>query len=75
MNTSPPAVLVTGSGRGLGKGVALELARAGMSVAIHYGANDAAAKATAGECAAVAPDADQLFPLVKANLNEATSRD
>jgi len=75
MNTSPPAVLVTGSGRGLGKGVALELARAGMSVAIHYGANDAAAKATAQECAAVALDAGQLFPLVKANLNEATSRD
>ncbi len=75
MNTSPPAVLVTGSGRGLGKGVALELARAGMSVAIHYGANDAAAKTTAQECAAVALDACQLFPLVKANLNEATSRD
>ncbi len=75
MKTSPPAVLVTGSGRGLGKGVALELARAGMSVAIHYGANDAAAQATAAECAAVAPDAGQLFPLVKANLNEGTSRD
>lgn len=75
MNASPPAVLVTGSGRGLGKGVALELARAGMSVVIHYGANDAAAKATAGECAALAPNGAQQFPLVRANLHEASSRD
>ncbi len=75
MNANPPAVLVTGSGRGLGKGVALELARAGMSVAIHYGANDAAAKATAEECAAVAPGAAQLFPLVKADLFQSSGRD
>ena len=75
VNACPPAVLVTGSSRGLGKGVALELARAGMSVAIHYGANDAAAKATADECAALAPHRTQLFPLLKADLNEAGSRD
>jgi NAD(P)-dependent dehydrogenase (short-subunit alcohol dehydrogenase family) len=75
MNVNPPVVLVTGSGRGLGKGVALELARAGMSVAIHYGANEAAAKATAEECAAVAPGSAQLFPLVKADLFQASGRD
>ena len=75
MNAHPPAVLVTGSGRGLGKGVALELARAGMSVAIHYGANDAAAQATAEECAALASNPAQLFPLVKADLNRSASRD
>lgn len=76
MKSSPPVVLVTGSGRGLGKGVALELARAGMSVAIHYGANDAAARATAEECAAVAPPGtEQQFPLLRANLNDPASRD
>ena len=75
MNPTPPAVLVTGSSRGLGKGIALELARAGMSVAIHYGANDGAAKATAGECSALAPHAAQLFPLVKADLNQSVSRE
>ena len=75
MNPSPPAILVTGSGRGLGKGIALELARAGMSVAIHYGSNDAGAKATAEECAALAPNAAQLFPCVKADLKVAASRD
>ena len=75
MNSHPPAVLVTGSGRGLGKGVALELARAGMSVAIHYGANDAAARTTADECAALAPNSNQSFPCMKADLNCAASRD
>ena len=73
--TFPPAVLVTGSSRGLGKGIARELARAGMSVAIHYGANDAAARATADECRALAPDSAQIFPLVKADLSQPTSRD
>ena len=75
MNTPPPAVLVTGASRGLGKGVALELAKAGMSVAIHYGSNDAAAQATAEACAALAPDAAQSFPCLKADLNAAISRD
>ena len=32
-----PIVLVTGSGRGLGRGIAAELAKNGFSVAIHYG--------------------------------------
>ncbi len=75
MKFPPPAVLVTGSSRGLGKGVALELARQGMSVAIHYGANEAAAAATAQACAAVAPDPGQQFPIMRADLKEAASRD
>jgi 3-oxoacyl-[acyl-carrier protein] reductase len=75
MNAFPPAVLVTGSSRGLGKGVALELARAGMSVAIHFSSNEAAAKATAEECAAVAPGQEQRFPVVRADLSLAASRD
>ena len=44
------AVLVTGASRGIGRGIALELARAGHRVAIHYNGNREAAEATAAEC-------------------------
>lgn len=36
--------LITGSSRGIGRGIAIELARAGYQVAIHYVANEAAAR-------------------------------
>lgn len=38
--------LVTGSSRGIGRGIALKLADAGIHVAVHYLTNEAAAKAT-----------------------------
>jgi len=44
------AVLVTGASRGIGRGIALELARAGHRVAVHYNGNREAAEATAAEC-------------------------
>ncbi len=44
------AVLVTGGSRGLGRGIALELASAGFSVAINYRSNTAAAEETAELC-------------------------
>ncbi len=71
MTRFPPAVLVTGASRGLGRGVAVELARAGMSVGIHYGRNEAAARECAGECAAVAWDGAQQFPVMGADLEVA----
>ncbi|MFH8681854.1 SDR family oxidoreductase [Streptomyces lydicus] len=39
--------LVTGSSRGIGRGIAQRLARDGALVAVHYGNNDTAAKETA----------------------------
>jgi NAD(P)-dependent dehydrogenase (short-subunit alcohol dehydrogenase family) len=38
--------LVTGSSRGIGRGIALALAESGVKVAVHYFQNDAAAKET-----------------------------
>ena len=38
--------LVTGSSRGIGRGIALRLADAGVKVAVHYRSNEAAAKDT-----------------------------
>ncbi len=41
------AAIVTGAGRGVGKGIALELARAGCRVAVNYHSSKAAAEETA----------------------------
>jgi NAD(P)-dependent dehydrogenase (short-subunit alcohol dehydrogenase family) len=54
-----PVALVTGSSRGLGRGIALELAAAGYSVAVHYAGNEAAARETLELCAAAA---DRIRP-------------
>ncbi|QHW33189.1 SDR family oxidoreductase [Paenibacillus rhizovicinus] len=43
---SGKSALVTGAGTGIGKGVAVELARRGAHVAIHYNSSDAGAKDT-----------------------------
>jgi len=44
MATAAPTALVSGASRGIGRGIALELARAGFSVAINYASNQAAAQ-------------------------------
>lgn len=74
MMTSPPTVLVTGSSRGLGRGVAEQLAGSGYSVAIHYASNQAAAGEAAAACAAVAPNPEQCFPIVGGNIGTADGR-
>ncbi|MCF2241767.1 SDR family NAD(P)-dependent oxidoreductase, partial [Halobacterium salinarum] len=75
-------VLVTGSARGLGRGLALSLADCGAAVAIHYhtsadAADEAAAEARALGAPAVttvrgdvtSPDAvDHIFDTVEADL-------
>jgi len=73
-DSAPPVALVTGSSRGLGRGVAETLASAGFSVAIHYAANKEAAKATAEACAKLAPAKAQKFALVGGNIGLAADR-
>jgi 3-oxoacyl-[acyl-carrier protein] reductase/pteridine reductase len=43
-------VLVTGAARRIGRGIALQLARKGARVAIHYHGSEAEARSTAAEC-------------------------
>lgn len=50
MSVQGKVVLVTGAAKRIGRSIALELARAGAHVAIHYGAREAEARATAEEC-------------------------
>jgi NAD(P)-dependent dehydrogenase (short-subunit alcohol dehydrogenase family) len=53
--------LVTGSSRGLGRGVALSLAKLGISVAVHYGFNREAAEETVALCEKAASSPEQRF--------------
>ncbi|MCX7028401.1 MAG: 3-ketoacyl-ACP reductase [Spirochaetes bacterium] len=70
----PPTVLVTGSSRGLGRGAALELAKAGWSVAIHYSKDLAAAQDTAARCREAAPSPEQRFETFRCDLASAAER-
>ena len=48
--------LITGSSRGIGRGIALALAAEGVNVAVHYYRNEAAAKETLGQVRARGAD-------------------
>jgi NAD(P)-dependent dehydrogenase (short-subunit alcohol dehydrogenase family) len=66
--------LVTGSSRGLGRGVALALAKLGTSVAVHYGFNREAAEETAALCQSAAASPDQRFIPVCGDIGQAAGR-
>lgn len=74
MSTTPPVILVTGSSRGLGRGVAEVLAQTGFSVAIHYASNRDAALATVEACGKLAAQAEQKFIPVGGNIGIASDR-
>ena len=46
MSLNGKHALITGSSRGIGRGIALKLAEMGVKVAVHYVQNEAAAKDT-----------------------------
>ena len=52
MPSMNPTALITGASRGIGRGIALELAKLGFDVVINYAGNVAAAKQTAADCIA-----------------------
>src|SRR5216683_5572770 len=49
MSLNGKHALITGSSRGIGRGIALKLAEHGVKVAIHYYQNEAAANDTLGQ--------------------------
>lgn len=48
------AALITGASRGIGRGIALELAKLGFDLVVNYAGNEEAARATAKDCVATA---------------------
>ena len=69
-----PIVLVTGSGRGLGRGIAVELAKNGFSVAVHYGSSSVGAQETIALCEEVKQNESQVFECFQADLSDEVSR-
>jgi NAD(P)-dependent dehydrogenase (short-subunit alcohol dehydrogenase family) len=63
-----PVVLVTGASRGLGRGIAIEAAAQGLSVAINYVSNADAADETAALCARAAVASGQKFATVRGDV-------
>jgi 3-oxoacyl-[acyl-carrier protein] reductase len=71
----PAVVLVTGASRGLGRGIALELAQAGFSVALHFAKNREAAEETRDACRERAQGAHQRFALVSGDVAREAERE
>jgi 3-oxoacyl-[acyl-carrier protein] reductase len=69
-----PAVLVTGASRGLGRGIAIEAAKQGLSVAINFASDTAAADATASACRSAAAHAEQRFVTVQGDIGRGDAR-
>ncbi len=72
--SQPPVILVTGASRGLGRGIALELAMNGFSVAVNYAGNVAAANETCRRCAELGDAAGQEFLPIQADISMADDR-
>jgi NAD(P)-dependent dehydrogenase (short-subunit alcohol dehydrogenase family) len=73
-NQQVPVVLVTGAGRGLGRGIALRLAELGMSVAINDIGNSGGAEETVRLCLERKKDAGQGFVPVQGDIGKNTDR-
>ncbi|MHB0898379.1 MAG: SDR family NAD(P)-dependent oxidoreductase, partial [Spirochaetales bacterium] len=72
--TGQPVALVTGSSRGLGRGIAVELASHAFSVAIHYSGNEEAARETLSLCQAAAISKAQRFQVFRCDISDAAQR-
>ncbi len=71
-----PVALITGASRGIGRGLALALARGGHDLVINYAGNAEAARQTAADCLATAQDAGEAIRAepIQADVGVAAAR-
>jgi 3-oxoacyl-[acyl-carrier protein] reductase len=71
-----PVSLITGAARGIGRGIALELARLGHDLMINYAGNVEAAQKTAGDCVAAAKAAGKAIrtEICQADISQSEDR-
>jgi len=75
MRCEPQVALITGASRGIGRGIALEFARRGNSVAINYVARRESAEECAELCQKAAPpNSAARFEPVQADISQAADR-
>lgn len=70
-----PTALITGASRGLGRGIALELAGLGWDLLLNYARNEAAAAATAADCRVAARARGREIRVVTARADIARAED
>ena len=70
-----PVVLVTGSSRGIGKGIARSLAKEGCSVAITYVGNQTAAEETARICREESSNPNAKYEIFRADISSKDDRE
>jgi 3-oxoacyl-[acyl-carrier protein] reductase len=71
-----PMALITGGSRGIGRGIALELARLGYDLLINYKSNQSAAQQTAVDCQCIAMENDKNpnLEIFRADISQAGDR-
>ncbi len=74
MTKNIPVILVTGASRGLGRGIAIECAKSGYSVAINYAGNEKAALETQNFCEEFKINNDQKFMPIQGDISSGKSR-
>ena len=75
MQETPPVALITGASRGIGRGIAVELARHGWSVAINYAGNQEAARECHRLCAQARPSGSSAsFEIIQADVSQTGDR-
>ena len=75
--TTRPVALITGASRGIGRGIALELAKAGHDLVLNFAGNADGARATAADCVAAATLAAHSIraEICQGDVGKATDRE